>query len=124
MSEVPAAEVVIVASPALGPGDDEPRAERRGDAAPIRGPLAPGDDDPLCKVAGTALEASAPALPGDGPDASFDMVVQAAAGPGDTAGSARRLTLIPKKSPAPVAPVAITETESSPRRSRRSTQGA
>ncbi len=54
------------APPPLGPGDDDPRSQARGEALVTRGPLTPGESDPK-----------------DG-NRNFKMLAQPAPGPGDT----------------------------------------
>jgi hypothetical protein len=89
------------ATPALGPGDDDPRSpastSAAGAAAP---PLGPGDDDPRSPATGTAAIATPPLAPGDAdgdnPDDDFDFIAPPPAGPGATA-TVRQTVRIPKR---------------------------
>lgn len=107
-----------VASSPLGPGDDDPKSQARGQAAEARRPLAPGDDEtPIDR--GAPLVSGPPPGPGDGPEAEFDMLAPPPAGPGAVDYGPRRVTVFQKRKPTPEAPAEEPKAEGSTRRSRR-----
>lgn len=73
------AVVVPSAAPALGPGDDDPRSPAAGVPTASRGPLAPGESD------------------GTNDDDAFHFLTPAPAGPGGTDSGPRQLVRIPKR---------------------------
>jgi hypothetical protein len=94
-------------TPALGPGDDDPRSPAKVSEAESFAPLGPGDDDPRSPAKGAARELvvdaegrsyAVDALPTIDPDdEAFDMVAPVPPGPGDPATTPRQLTRVPKR---------------------------
>ena len=82
-------------APALGPGDDDPRSEVKGETGGAS-PLGPGDDDPRSPAKGAIETTAGPQAPGDGGDDQFHTLTPAAAGPGDPQSGPRTLTQIPR----------------------------
>jgi hypothetical protein len=112
---IPDSDVVgeAVATPALGPGDDDPRSPVRLVAVPTtQAPLAPGDDDPKSPAVLTgAAQTQGPLAPGqsDGhnPDDGFHFLTPPAPGPGDPQSGPRSVVRVPKTPP----PAAVTRND-------------
>lgn len=98
--ELLAAAAALPATPALGPGDDDPRSPAAAAAGEASTPLGPGDDDPRSPAKGVAEAARGPLAPGESagsnPDDEFDFVAPPPASPGGTA-TVRQTVRIPKR---------------------------